>query len=76
MTGWIVKLFQKRYTLNFQLSCQSSEGHPVRSDSWSVFSLIFLPVALKDFFAGSETNSSQTRQITGVHTMNRKTCKD
>ena len=48
MTGWIVKIFQERYTLTFQLSRQSSEDHPVRSDSGFVFSPISLPVALKD----------------------------
>ena len=48
------------------------EGHLVRPDSGSIFSLITLLVALKDLLAGSETKSSQTRQMTVTHTINRK----
>ena len=46
--GWIVKIFQIRYTLTMHLSRQSSEGNPIRSDSGSFFSPMSLPVALKD----------------------------
>ena len=70
--GWIGKIFQLRYTPTFQLSCQSSEYHPVLPDSGSVFSPISFPVELKHLFFGSETKSSQTYQITEVHTINRK----
>ena len=52
------------------------EGHLVRRNSGSVFSPISLLVALKVLLSGSETKSSETRQITVIHTIIRKMCKD
>ena len=74
--AWIVKLFQIRYTPTFQLSCLSAEGHPVLSGSVSVFSSrSIFPWRSRTCFSGSETKSSQTHQITAIHTINRNTCK-
>ena len=55
--------------------CLLSVGHLVRQTA-APSSLRFLfHWRSRTCFAGSETKSSETRQITVIHTINRKTCK-
>ena len=69
--GSILKLFQIRYALTFHsVSCRKVMSLVHRAAPSSLRSLFSW--RSRTCFAGSETKSSRTRQITVIHTINRK----
>ena len=70
--GSIVKIFQIRYALTFQPVCCRKVISFVQTAASSSLRCLF-SWRSRTCFAGSEPKSSQTRQITVIHTINRKT---
>ena len=72
--GSIVKIFQIRYALTFQSVCCRKIISFIQTAAPSSLRSLF-SCRSRTCFTGSETMSSQTRQITVIHTINEKLAK-